>query len=111
MSFDASFFDPKQHRHTLRIAPVRELHNTVDGAERGTASDQISLQLLQQADWRGFAETFLRQRHHRRNVAATMPKSRHHSANACDQYRQLVVSAPAGAVFSSRSRIFGANIW
>jgi hypothetical protein len=28
-----------------------------------------------------------------------------------DQYRQVVVSAPAGAVFNSRSRIFGANIW
>jgi hypothetical protein len=27
------------------------------------------------------------------------------------QYRQLVISAPAGAVFNSRSRIFGTNIW
>ena len=60
VSFDAGFFDPNQPRHTLRIALVRELHNTVDGARQGTASDQISLQILQQVDWRGFAEKYLR---------------------------------------------------
>lgn len=60
VSFDASFFDPKQPRHTLRIALVRELHNIVDGAQHATASDQISLQLLRQIDWQGFAEKFLR---------------------------------------------------
>lgn len=60
VAFDEGFFDPKQPRHTLRIALVRELHNIVDSAQRGTPSDQINLQLLQQVNWRAFAERFLK---------------------------------------------------
>lgn len=60
VAFDEDFFDVRQPRHTLRIALVRELHNIVDGAERGTASDRIGLQVLQQVDWRAFADRFLR---------------------------------------------------
>ncbi|HQR20732.1 MAG TPA: hypothetical protein PKV98_07690 [Burkholderiaceae bacterium] len=60
VAFDPSFFDPKQPRTTLRVASVRELHNVVDCAQTGRAACAIYLQLLQQTDWRAFAERFLR---------------------------------------------------
>ena len=60
VAFDEGFFDPKQPRHTLRVALVRELHNIVDAAQGGTPSDQINLQVLQQVNWRAFADRFLK---------------------------------------------------
>lgn len=60
VAFDPAFFDPKQPRTTLRVALVRELHNVADCAQRGVTACAIYLQLLQQTDWRAFADTFLR---------------------------------------------------
>jgi hypothetical protein len=60
VAFDTSFFDPRQPRETLRIATIRELHNLADGAQRGSFPQTLYLQLLQQTDWRAFAERFLR---------------------------------------------------
>jgi len=60
VAFDPTFFDPKQARSTLRVALVRELHNVADCAQRGVAACGIYLQLLQQTDWRAFADRFLK---------------------------------------------------
>lgn len=60
VAFDPTFFDPKQARGTLRVALVRELHNVADCAQRGLAACAIYLQVLQQTDWRAFADRFLK---------------------------------------------------
>jgi hypothetical protein len=60
VAFDPTFFDPKQPRATLRVALVRELHNIADCAQRDVAACAIYLQLLQQTDWRAFADRFLK---------------------------------------------------
>jgi hypothetical protein len=60
VAFDPAFFDPKQPRQTLRVASVRELHNVAERAQQGDAAAAIYLQLLQQVDWRAFADRFLK---------------------------------------------------
>ncbi|MBI1424770.1 MAG: hypothetical protein GC149_15095 [Gammaproteobacteria bacterium] len=60
MAFDPNYFDPKQPRETLRIASVRELHNISERAARGSFPQTLYLQLLQQTDWKAFAERFLK---------------------------------------------------
>ncbi len=59
VAFDPAFFGDGAPRTTLRIAMVRELHNVAECAQRGQAACAIYLQLLQQTDWRAFAERFL----------------------------------------------------
>lgn len=59
-------------------------------------------------------------RHLRRIAAISLPRglsaggigeSRRRTGVNANQYRQLVRSAPVGALFSIRWTIFGANIW
>ncbi|MCS7100903.1 MAG: hypothetical protein NZL99_04310 [Burkholderiaceae bacterium] len=59
VAFDPSFFDPRQPRDTLRVALVREVHIIAEGARRGAFPQTLYLHLLQQIDWRAFAERFL----------------------------------------------------
>jgi len=60
MAFDATFFDPKQPRETLRIASVRELQNVADGVQHDAFPQSVYVALFHQIDWHAFADRFLK---------------------------------------------------
>ena len=65
ISFDPDFFDAGAPRHEIRIALVRKLHTTAYNAHRRAPTEvnvaaRANLLLLQQTDWRQFAEKFVR---------------------------------------------------
>lgn len=67
VGLDDGFFDPKQPRHQLRLALVRELQGLVEVAHgrdqgSGTVDERVALILFQQVDWRDFAQRFLQAR-------------------------------------------------
>lgn len=66
MAMDPNYFDPRKPRTTMRVARVRGVRRMVEEArepDRGdpnrTITHRAQLTLLQQVDWRAFAQRFL----------------------------------------------------
>lgn len=65
VSIDGQFFDPRQPRHTLRVATLRQVRRVLEDAQDPKDSlrsraGRIGLITMQQLDWRQFAQRFLR---------------------------------------------------
>ena len=65
VAFDPDFFDAGAPRHEVRIALVRQLHNTAYNEHRRAPTEvnvaaRANLLLLQQIDWRQFVAKFIR---------------------------------------------------